>query len=188
MRFPRVLLAFVSVFLSASIKHRGASCEELTVACDVTLKDLSALSDFVFTAKVEALAASANQSHNGDKVATIDIKRLIRASNKTLFENASKESKVSVVLSSSLFFSDSFAGRELARKIGNCSRKSVYTNVKVRDTKIFCGRLIRDRKDARVRRFDVGRSGNDVPLELLAVSVQLNLETLEYFTFIEGES
>lgn len=167
MRYSRILL-IVSVFLSAFI---GLNANDLTVNCGVTLKDLSKISDFVFTAKIDSLIADVNRSSNDDKIAIIEVKRLIRASDESYFKNR----KVSLKLSSTLFFHDF----DLAGKINNCSKKSSYTNVRVRDTKIFCGRLVRE-SDVRVRRFSPSQE------ELLAVSVQLNLQTLEYFTFLEG--
>lgn len=147
--------------------------------CNITVKEFSEISDLIFTGKIESLLVDDNQSKN-NKFIIINIKRVIKLNDK-YFQNIASGRKVSIKLSIQFFY-DSI-GYEFMNKLSGCSENSIFNDVRIRDTKIFCGKLV-EKNDIVIEQFSSNRIY--FPKELLGVSLPLNLQILDQFAALEG--
>lgn len=156
----------------------NARLVSLSVVCNVSIRELAEVSDLIFTGKIESLIVDEENRHN--KFVIIVVKRVIKLNEKS-FENVDSGSRVSVKLTTQFF--DNFVGYEFVHKLNDCAQKSAFSDVRVRDTRIFCGRFV-DKNNAVFEKF----VGNRIyaPNKLLAVSLPLNLKNLDQFAAIEG--
>ncbi len=145
--------------------------------CDVPFKELTEISDLIFTGKIESLVSDDDRGRN-NKFAIIRIKRIIRLNEKS-FQNVTSGTKVSVKLTWR-YFDD---GHKLTNKFGNCSENGDFNDVRIRDTKIFCGRLV-DKGSIVFESFT--RDRRVYPHELLGISLPLKLHFLDGFAELEG--
>lgn len=152
--------------------------DSVSIVCNVAIRELAEVSDLIFTGKIESLIV--DEENRNNKFVLIVVKRMIKLNEKP-FENVDSGSRVSVKLSTQFF--DDFVGYEFANKLNDCVQKSAFSDVRVRDTKIFCGRFV-VKNNAVFEKFDGNRVY--IPNELLAVSLPLNLKNLDQFAAIEG--
>lgn len=135
------------------------------------------MADFVFTGKVESFA---NDVANPSKFAIIRIKRVIKSDEK-YFKNLSSGIRVTLKLSAAVFF-DTFS--ETKHRFANCSDKGMFSDVKIRDVKVFVVRL--------PNKINVNvKSEEDrgyFPNESIGISLPLNLQILDEFSaIVEGK-
>lgn len=172
-----VMVIFFGFVLLTKHTHAFKSGIEI---CNIALEELSNMADCIFTGKVESLIVADVLDHS-TKFAIVGIKRIIKLDEK-YFKNVSTGSKVSVKLSATQFFDDSY---KVVYRFQNCSEEHVFSDVKIRDVKVFVVRLP-DKSYVNVEHFD--RNRVYFPNELLGVSLPLNLQILDEFSAVaEGK-